>query len=75
MLVIFNKLQSPKILLEKCTSEETLIKYLTDDVYKDLKIGLSAYKLLAYILATNRTLMRELKDHERIPFNPEGYFK
>lgn len=55
-------------------TEEDLIKKLQTEIYKDDKTGVSgyqAYKLVRYILATNRSTIRYLTDQNKIPFKVE----
>ena len=61
MLVIFAKLPTPSELINQCTDDESLRQYLLLKVYQNnFDDANKAYKLLAYILATNRSTMRQL---------------
>ncbi len=65
-----------KELLDKSTDDESLREHLKSVYKQNTEESLLAYKLLAYIFATNRTTMKELKAEERILIasNPD-YFR
>ena len=68
MMKIFMLFPSPKELIDKAEDEISLREHLKSVVYKqNTDEALLAYKMLAYILATNRTTIKELKGDDRVP--------
>ena len=74
MMKIFMKLPKPEDLLKDCADEEGLKENLKK-LFPEGQDAHKAYQLLAYIIATNRTTVRLLKDDERIDTNPKDYFQ
>jgi hypothetical protein len=59
MIKIFQDLPSVTDLISGVKTEDELIKKF-QALYKDDKKGFTAYKMVRYILATNRSLIRKL---------------
>lgn len=70
MIEIFNTLPKVTPLIHGVNTEEELIKKF-QTMYKDDKKGFTAYKMVRYILATNRSLIRKLEGPTKIEM-PKG---
>jgi hypothetical protein len=70
MVDVFDKIPQIGGLIMGIDNEDQLRKKLNIEC-KDEKKGFQAYKLLRYILATNRSTIRQLKAEERFEL-PEG---
>ena len=68
---IYTQIPQLRQLTQDVETEEDLRKRLIEVFHNDQKKGFSAYKLLRYILATNRSTVRYLKADERVRL-PEG---
>jgi len=66
MMKIFNLLPLPRELRDKSTNDDAMREHLKMVCKNNIEEASLAYKLLAYIFATNRTTMRELKYNEKI---------
>lgn len=65
MMDIFAKLPSPSALISNVNNDQELREKL-NETYKNEKDAFLAYKLLGYILATNRSTFRRLKQEEQV---------
>jgi flagellin-specific chaperone FliS len=65
MMDIFSKLPNPHNLINDCQNDEELRNKLKS-LYKNETDGFLAYKLLCYILATNRSTIRKLQQNELV---------
>jgi hypothetical protein len=76
MMKIFGVFPSLKEILDKSTDDESLREQLKIVYKNSTEETLLGYKLLAYIFATNRTTMKELKAEERVPIPSQpDYFR
>lgn len=74
MMNVFGQIPAPQALLTASIDDESLREALKE-VYKGkTEDALLAYKLLGYILATNRTTIKQLKPEEKLPLtNPDMF--